>query len=86
MREFYHVYVLITAPAKDGSRASSRLRLYVQDIIILLSEQANLHTPRAVLVTTVESCAYHAHAADCVILYVSKLRAMALRPRPQQLS
>lgn len=74
VREF-HVHVLVTAPAKDNSLypyASPRPRLYVQDILILLSEQANPDAPRT-LVSAIEACVYHAPATDCAILYVSKI-------------
>lgn len=84
-REF-HVHVLVTAPAKDNSLfpyASPRPRLYVQDILILLSEQANPDAPR-VLVAAIEACVYHAPATDCAILYVSKVDStgQGLAPPP----
>ena len=74
VREF-HIHVLVTAPAKDNSLypyASPRPRLYVQDILVLLSEQANPDAPR-MLVAAIEACVYHAPATDCAILYVSKI-------------
>ncbi|KAI0301151.1 histone acetylation protein-domain-containing protein [Multifurca ochricompacta] len=85
VREF-HVHVLVTAPAKDNSLypyASSRPRLYAQDILVLLSEQANPDSPR-VLVSAIEACLYHAPATDCAILYVSKVDStgQGLTPSP----
>ncbi|KAI0264029.1 histone acetylation protein-domain-containing protein [Gloeopeniophorella convolvens] len=74
IREF-HVHVLVTAPAKDSSLypyAIPRPRLYIQDILVLLSEQPNPDAPR-VLVSAIEACLYHAPATDCAILYVSKV-------------
>jgi len=74
VREF-RIHVLATAPAKDNSLypyASPRPRLYVQDILVLLSEQADPDAPR-VLVAAIEACVYHAPATDCAILYVSKI-------------
>lgn len=74
VREF-HIHVLVTAPAKDNSLypyASPRPRLYAQDILVLLSEQANPDAPR-MLVAAIEASLYHAPATDCAILYVSKV-------------
>ncbi|KAF8490802.1 histone acetylation protein-domain-containing protein [Russula emetica] len=74
VREF-HIHVLVTAPAKDNSiypYASPRPRLYAQDILVLLSEQANPDAPR-MLVAAIEASLYHAPATDCAILYVSKI-------------
>ena len=85
VREF-HIHILVTAPAKDSSLypyASPRPRLYAQDILILLSEQANPDAPR-ILVSAVEACIYHAPATDCAILYVSKVDStgQGLTPPP----
>ncbi|KAH9969927.1 histone acetylation protein-domain-containing protein [Russula dissimulans] len=85
VREF-HIHVLVTAPAKDNSLypyASPRPRLYVQDILVLLSEQPNPDAPR-VLVAAVEACVYHAPTTDCAILYVSKIDStgQGLAPSP----
>ena len=85
VREF-HIHVLVTAPAKDNSLypyASPRPRLYVQDILVHLSEQANPDAPR-VLLAGIEACVYHAPATDCVILYVSKIDStgQGLAPPP----
>ena len=85
LREF-HIHVLVTAPAKDNSLypyASPRPRLYVQDVLVLLSEQANPDVPR-VLVAAIEACVYHAPATDCAILYVSKVDStgQGLTPPP----
>ena len=74
VREF-HIHVLVTAPTKDNSLypyASPRPRLYAQDILVLLSEQANPDAPR-MLVAAIEASLYHAPATDCAILYVSKI-------------
>ncbi|KAH9980019.1 histone acetylation protein-domain-containing protein [Lactifluus volemus] len=85
VREF-HIHVLLTAPAKHSSLypyASPRPRLYAQDILILLSEQANPDAPR-ILVSAIEACIYHAPATDCAILYVSKVDStgQGLAPPP----
>ncbi|KAI0042479.1 hypothetical protein FA95DRAFT_1564285 [Auriscalpium vulgare] len=73
-REF-HIHVLVTAPAKNNSLypyALPRPRLYAQDILVLLSEQANPDAPR-ILVTAIEAGVYHAPATDTAIFYVSKV-------------
>ncbi|KAI9463804.1 histone acetylation protein-domain-containing protein [Russula earlei] len=85
VREFY-IHVLVTAPAKDNSLypyASPRPRLYVQDILVLLSEQANPDSPR-LLVAAIEACIYLAPATDCAILYMSKIDStgQGLAPPP----
>jgi regulator of Ty1 transposition protein 109 len=85
VREF-HIHALLTAPAKHSSLypyASPRPRLYAQDILILLSEQANPDAPR-ILVSAIEACIYHAPATDCAILYVSKVDStgQGLAPPP----
>ncbi|KAI0055859.1 hypothetical protein BV25DRAFT_1921481 [Artomyces pyxidatus] len=73
-REF-HIHVLVTAPAKDNSLypyASPRPRLYAQDILVLLSEQANPDSA-PVFVSAIEASVFNAPATDCAILYVSKV-------------
>lgn len=62
VREFY-THVHATAPAKDNSYAPPRPRLCVQDILILLSRQANPDAP-CVLVSVTEACVYHAATTD----------------------
>jgi regulator of Ty1 transposition protein 109 len=91
VREF-HIHVLITAPAKDNSLypyASPRPRLYVQDILGFLSEQANPDAPR-ILVAAVKACVYHAPAPDYAILTVLTRALPAgcgrVAFRPRQLS
>lgn len=51
---------------------SSRLILYVQDTLILLSEQAKPDVPR-VLVSAIEACIYHAPTTGFAIHIVSKI-------------
>ena len=85
VREF-HIHVLVSAPAKDNSLypyAIPRPRLYTQDILVLLSEQANPDAPR-LLVSAIEARIYHAPSTDCAILYVSKVDStgQGLRPSP----
>jgi regulator of Ty1 transposition protein 109 len=91
VREF-HIHVLTTAPAKDNSLypyASPRPRLYVQDILGFLSEQANPDAPR-ILVAAVKACVYHAPAPDYAILTVLTRALPAgcgrVAFRPRQLS
>jgi regulator of Ty1 transposition protein 109 len=85
VREF-HIHVIVSAPAKDKSLypyAIPRPRLYSQDILVLLSEQANPDAPR-VLVSAIEARLYHAPSTDCAILYISKVDStgQGLRPSP----
>ncbi|KAF8895423.1 histone acetylation protein-domain-containing protein [Infundibulicybe gibba] len=71
----FHIHVLETASRKNTSLfpfASPRPRVQLQDILILLSEQATADSPR-VLVTGVEVCLYQVPATSCGILYVSKV-------------
>lgn len=71
----FHVHALVTAPRKHATLypyATPRPRIYVQDYLVLLSEQPTLENPR-VLVSAVEACLYHAPATSAVILYISKV-------------
>lgn len=73
-REF-HIHVLVSSPRKNASLfpfAIPRPRAYLQDILILLSEQATPDSPR-ILVTAIEACVYNITATSCAILYVSKV-------------
>lgn len=85
VREF-HIHVLVSAPAKDNSLypySFPRPRIYSQDILVLLSEQANPDAPR-VLVSAIEARLYHVPSTDCAVLYVSKVDStgQGLRPSP----
>ncbi|KAG6829546.1 hypothetical protein H0H87_011112, partial [Tephrocybe sp. NHM501043] len=89
-REF-HLHVLVTAPRKTASLfpfAHPRPRVYVQDILVLLSEQAAADEggsggPRK-LVAALEASVYSVAATASAILYVSKLDSTghAARPSP----
>ncbi|KAF9468551.1 DUF1714 domain-containing protein [Collybia nuda] len=73
-REF-HIHVLVSSPRKNATLfpfAIPRPRAYLQDILILLSEQATPDSPR-ILVTAIEACVYNVAATSCAILYVSKV-------------
>ncbi|KAK7469112.1 hypothetical protein VKT23_003603 [Stygiomarasmius scandens] len=73
-REF-HVHVLVSAPRKHSALyqyAQPRCRTYLQDILVLLSEQSTPDSPR-ILVTAIEACVYNIPATSCAILYVSKV-------------
>ncbi|KAG5648297.1 hypothetical protein DXG03_004869 [Asterophora parasitica] len=73
-REF-HLHVLVTAPRKNSSIfpfALPRPRAYLQDILVLLSEQPTPDAPR-VLVTAIEVSVYNIPATNSAILYVSKV-------------
>lgn len=80
-REF-HIHVLQSSPRRNTSLfqfAKPRPRTYVQDILVLLSEQATNPTdavaassPR-VLVTAIEGNLYHIPSTSSAILYVCKV-------------
>ena len=73
-REF-HLHVLLSSPRKHVALfpfAIPRPRSYLQDILILLSEQATPDSPR-ILVTAVEASVYNIPSTSCAILYVSKV-------------
>src|SRR5258705_12805131 len=66
-REF-HLHVLNTPPRKNSTLypcAIPRAKIYVQDILVLLSEQSTLDSPR-VLVSAIEACLHHAPLTSCM--------------------
>lgn len=86
-REF-HLHVLVSSPRKHGNLfpfANPRPRSYLQDILILLSEQTTPDSP-SVFVSAIEACVYNIPATSCAILYVSKVdstgQATAPSPTP----
>ncbi|OCH90895.1 hypothetical protein OBBRIDRAFT_729811 [Obba rivulosa] len=73
-REF-HIHVLVSSPRKHTGLfpyAHPRPRAYLQDILILLSEQTTPESPR-VLVSAIEASLYSIPATSCGVLYVSKV-------------
>lgn len=73
-REF-HVHVLVSSPRKHTGLfpyAHPRPRVYLQEVLVLLSEQAGPDAPRQ-LVSAVEVSAYNVPTTSCGILYVSKV-------------
>ncbi|RDB18040.1 hypothetical protein Hypma_000870 [Hypsizygus marmoreus] len=84
-REF-HLHVLVSSPRKNSSLfpfATPRPRVYLQDILILLSEQATPDSPR-IFVTAIEACVYNIPSTSGAILYVSKVDStgQATSPSP----
>ena len=84
-REF-HIHVLVTSPRKHSAIfqfAQPRPRTYLQDILILLSEQSTPGSPR-IFVTGIEASVYYIPSTSCGILYVSKVDTTghALHPSP----
>jgi regulator of Ty1 transposition protein 109 len=74
IREF-HLHVLVSSPRKHSSLypfSKPKCRSYLQDILILLSEQSTPDSPR-ILVTVIEACLYNVPATSCAILYISKV-------------
>ena len=73
-REF-HVHVLVSSPRKHSGLfpyAHPRPRVYLQDVLVLLSEQASPDAPRQ-LVSAVEMSVYNVPSTSCGIVYVSKV-------------
>ncbi|KAI0632451.1 histone acetylation protein-domain-containing protein [Trametes polyzona] len=71
----FHVHVLTSSPRKHTGLfpyAHPRPRTYLQDVFVLLSEQAAPAAPR-VLVTALEASVYHVPATASCVLYVSKV-------------
>ncbi|KAJ7505408.1 DUF1714 domain-containing protein [Mycena galericulata] len=73
-REF-HIHVLVSSPRKFQGLfpfALPRPRAYLQDILVLLSEQSTPDSPR-VFTTAIEASVYNIPATSCAIFYVSKV-------------
>ncbi|KAJ7044022.1 histone acetylation protein-domain-containing protein [Mycena alexandri] len=73
-REF-HIHVLVSSPRKFQGLfpfARPRPRAYLQDVLVLLSEQSTPDAPR-VFTTAVEASVYNIPATSCAIFYVSKV-------------
>ncbi|KAI0700018.1 histone acetylation protein-domain-containing protein [Cerioporus squamosus] len=71
----FHVHVLTSAPRKHSGLfpyAHPRPRTYLQEVLILLSEQTSSEAPR-VLVTAIEASVYNIPSTSSGILYVSKV-------------
>ncbi|EMD40124.1 hypothetical protein CERSUDRAFT_112348 [Gelatoporia subvermispora B] len=73
-REF-HIHVLVSSPRKHTGLfpyAHPRPRAYLQDILILLSEQTTPESPR-VLVSALEASLYNIPVTSSGVLYVQKV-------------
>jgi regulator of Ty1 transposition protein 109 len=71
----FHLHVLVTSPRKHTALypfAHPRPRSYLQDIIVLLSEQATPNSPRD-FVSAIEAAVYNVPITSCAILYISKV-------------
>ncbi|KAI0826741.1 histone acetylation protein-domain-containing protein [Trametes gibbosa] len=82
----FHVHVLTSSPRKHNGLfpyVRPRPRTYLQDVFVLLSEQASPAAPR-VLVAALEASVYHIPATAACVLYVSKVDASghAAAPSP----
>ncbi|KAJ3821865.1 DUF1714 domain-containing protein [Lentinula raphanica] len=74
VREF-HLHALVSSPRKHLSLfpfSKPKCRSYLQDVLILLSEQSTPDSPR-ILVTVIEACVYHVPSTSSIILYISKV-------------
>ncbi|TRM63972.1 histone acetylation protein-domain-containing protein [Schizophyllum amplum] len=82
-REF-HLHLLVSAPRKSNGLypfAHPRPRAYLQDILILVSEQETPDSPR-LIVTAVEANVYVLPTTSCAVLYVSKVDSSGQGTRP----
>lgn len=82
-REF-HLHVLVSSPRKHAALypfAHPRPRSYLQDILILLSEQATPDAPR-ILVAAIEASVYNIPVTSCAILYISKVDSTGQSTHP----
>ncbi|KAF8908937.1 histone acetylation protein-domain-containing protein [Gymnopilus junonius] len=85
-REF-HLHTLVSAPRKSNSlfpfAKPKPPRVYVQDILLILSEQASPDAPR-IIVSAVEACVYMNPTTSCAVFYVSKVDStgQAMKPSP----
>ena len=71
----FHLHVLVTSPRKHSSLfpfAHPRPRSYLQDIVVLLSEQTNPDTHH-VFVSAIEASIYNITSTSSAIFYVSKV-------------
>ena len=70
-----HLHVLVSSPRKYNELfpySKPRLRTYLQDILVLVSEQQAGDEGR-VFVTAIEASVYNVPTTSCAILYVSKV-------------
>lgn len=73
----FHIHVLVSSPRKHASLfpyAHPRPRVYLQDVVVLLSEQSAPGAPRA-FVTAIEAQVYNLPATSCGVLYIQKVDA-----------
>ncbi|KAL1692831.1 histone acetylation protein-domain-containing protein [Schizophyllum commune] len=84
----FHLHLLVSAPRKTNGLypfAHPRPRAYLQDILILASEQATPDAPR-LIVTAIEANVYVVPATSCAVLYVSKVDSSGQGARPSPTS
>jgi regulator of Ty1 transposition protein 109 len=73
-REF-HLHALTTSPRKHSALfpfAHPRPRSYLQDIIVLLSEQTTPDAPH-IFVSAIEAAVYNIPTTSCAVFYISKV-------------
>ena len=85
-REF-HVHVLVSSSRKNSSLypfAKPKPRVFLQDILILLSEQGLNSEASRVMVTAIEAKVYNIPNTSCAVFYVSKVDStgQAAEPSP----
>ncbi|KAL4073152.1 histone acetylation protein-domain-containing protein [Scleroderma yunnanense] len=84
-REF-HLHVLVSAPRKHSNLypfSFPRPKTYLQDILVLLSEQSTPDAPR-LFVSAIEAFVYHIPSTSSAVVYVSKVDStgQATTPSP----
>ncbi|KAF5382638.1 hypothetical protein D9615_002945 [Tricholomella constricta] len=84
-REF-HLHVLVSSPRKSASIfpfATPRPRAYLQDVLVLLSEQTTPDSPH-ILVAAIDASVYNIVSTSSAILYISKVDStgQAMSPSP----
>ncbi|KAJ7069867.1 histone acetylation protein-domain-containing protein [Mycena amicta] len=86
-REFF-IHVLVSSPRKFQGLfpfARPRPRAYLQDVLVLLSEQPTRDAPR-VFTSAIEASVYNIPSTSCAVLYISKVdstgQAAAPSPTP----
>ncbi|EPQ51008.1 hypothetical protein GLOTRDRAFT_81604 [Gloeophyllum trabeum ATCC 11539] len=82
----FHLHVLVSAPRKHAGLypyAHPRPKVYLSDVLVLLSEQKTPDAPR-VFVAGIEAYLYHVPATSCLVLNVAKLDStgQAAAPSP----
>ena len=80
----FHIHVLVSAPRRTSSLyifAKPLPKIYLQDILVLCSEQANPDAPRT-MVTAIEASVYHVPSTSSLVLYIGKVDSTGQGSQP----